>query len=113
MVVLTGRALQTPSLLLYGSGRIISQDPGDPADQARTPPPRLIPLAVARLVAQCERSGLLTADYDVLPVTDLPSTRVWSHGATGSQEVSVYGLSESFDEYASILNRRRRKQFVP
>ena len=105
-----GWALQTPSLLLYGSGRIISQDPGNPAGPGTYTTAQVDPLAVARLVAQCERSGLLTADYDVLPVTDLPSTRVWSHGATGSQEVSVYGLSESFDEYASILDRRRRKQ---
>ena len=108
-----GWALQTPSLVLYGSGRIISQDPSNPGaagGPATYTTAQVDPLAVARLVAQAEQSRLLTTDYDLLPVTDLPSTRVWSHGAAGSQEVAVYGLSESFDEYASVLDRRRRKQ---
>lgn len=76
-----GWALQTPSLVLYGDGRIISQDPGNPRGPATYTTAQVDPLAVARLVAQAEQSRLLTTDYDLLPVTDLPSTRVWSHGA--------------------------------
>lgn len=105
-----GWALQTPSLLLYGSGRVISQNPDTQGGLGTYTTAQVDPLEVARLVAQAEQSKLLTADYSLLPVTDLPSTRVWSAGAAGSQEVSVYGLSESFDHYAPVLDRRRRKQ---
>ena len=108
-----GWALQTPTLVLYGNGRVISQDPGNPGASGGPGTytiAQVDPLAIARLVARAEQSRVLTAGYDTLPVTDLPSTRVWSHGATGRQEVSVYGLSQSFDEYASVLDRRRRKR---
>lgn len=105
-----GWALQTPSLVLYGSGRVIRQDSSDRAGPGTYTTARIDALAVARLVAEAERSALLAADYGILPVTDLPSTRVWSHGLAGRQEVSVYGLSESFDEYASVLDRRNRRR---
>lgn len=105
-----GWALQTPSLVLYGSGRIISQDPSDHGGPGTYTTAQADPLAVARLVAEAERSKLLATDYGDLPVTDLGATRVWSAGAAGPQEVSVYGLPESFDSYASVLDRRRRRQ---
>lgn len=103
-------ALQTPSLVLYGGGRVIRQDPSDRGGPGTYTTSAVDPLAVARLIAEAERSRLLTADYGMIPVTDLGATRVWSAGTAGRQEVSVYGLSESFDEYASITDRRRRKR---
>ncbi|MFT4165878.1 MAG: hypothetical protein QM650_11610 [Microlunatus sp.] len=103
-------ALQTPYLVLYGSGRIVRQERSNRLGPETYTTAQIDPLVVARLVADAEQSGLLTRDYGTIPVTDLGGTRVWLHGAAGQQEVSVYGMEEDFDKYAGVLDRRYRKQ---
>ena len=101
-------ALQTPYLVLYGSGRIIRREQSNRTGPGTYTAAQVDPLAVARLVADAEHSGLLTRDYGTIPVTDLGGTRVWSQGSAGAQDVVVYGLEESFDKYAGVLDRRHR-----
>ena len=105
-----GWALQTPYLVLYGSGRIIRQERSNRPGPGTYTTGQVDPLVVAQWVGDAERSGLLAGGYGHIPVTDLGGTRVWSHGTAGRQEVVVYGLEESFDEYASVFDRRRRQK---
>lgn len=105
-----GWALQTPYVVVYGSGRIIRQEQSNRSGPGTYTTAQVDPLTVARWVADAEQSGLLTREYGMVQVTDLGDTRVSSHGTAGLREVSVYGLEESFDKYATVLDRRPRKQ---
>jgi len=104
-------ALQSPSLLVYGGGRVlVLQQSGT----ERTAIPgayveaQVDPSAVARLVADAERRGLLRADLGDPTVSDQGSTRIWLHGRDGEQEVLAYAFEETFDQYVGLLQRRNR-----
>lgn len=104
-------ALQSPYLVVYGSGLVLRADDGP----LRAVPSRYVraqvdPVRVARFVADVERSQVLQGDLGSPQVTDLGSTRVWVHGAGERQQVTPYAFDEQFDEYLPWPARRRRRR---
>lgn len=105
-------ALQSPSLILYGSGTVLRAD-GNASFRAI--PSRYVraevdPVRVARFVADVEHSQVLQGDLGSPQVTDLGSTRVWVHGAGERRQVSAYAFDEQFDEHLPRAARRRRRR---
>lgn len=105
-------ALQAPSVLVYGSGRVvrIADTGGLRGTPSRYVEAHVDPSLVARFAADAERRHALEGDFGDPQVTDLGSTQVWLHGSEGEQRVSVYALSETYDEYTSWSGRRRRRR---
>jgi hypothetical protein len=105
-------ALQSPSLIVYGSGRVLRAL----TSAGRHTVPSAYSVAqveaqqVARFVATVGRSGLLDSDFGEPRVSDLRSTRVWLHGADGEQRASAYGLDHDNDSYVSWVYRLRRRR---
>ena len=105
-------ALQAPSVLVYGSGRVvrIADTGGLRGIPSRYVEAQVDPLLVARFAADAERRHALEGDFGDPQVTDLGSTQVWLHGPGAEQRVAVYALSETYDEYTSWSGRRRRQR---
>lgn len=96
-------ALESPSLVIYGDGRILSivQDGSTGgAVPARYQLARVDPLAVAAFVSSVEARGIINADKDFgqPSVTDMDSTTVSVHGEKGVAKVSVYAFHDDFDK---------------
>jgi hypothetical protein len=109
-------ALLTPSLAVYGDGRVIQyaegeQDPSVPAAYVIS---RADPALVASFVAEAEARDLIAGETDFgdPPVTDMPSTTVQLHGATGPHRIYVYAFGEGFDDDLSRAQRRARKELA-
>lgn len=103
-------ALDSPSLVVYGSGLIVSASDGSSRAEvpSRYVEGRVDPLAVARFVRDAERRELLSGDFGFPQVTDLGSDRIKLHGTSGPQDVSVYAFQTKFDDQLSRSQRRRR-----
>ena len=94
-------ALQSPSLAVYGDGRVLSVV--DPV--ARQPIParydvsRIDPATVASFAAGVQARGLISAetDFGTPRYTDLGTTTVLLDGEQGPSEVRVYALNERFE----------------
>lgn len=102
--------LQSPSLIIYGSGHILRVDKA--AAQAvpnRYTEAQVDPLAVARFVSKVETSGVLHADFGSPGVSDLAVDRVWVHGAN-EQEARPYALAAHFDDSVSTSQQDNRRQ---
>jgi hypothetical protein len=105
------RALQSPSLLVYGDGRVLALQQSVTVRNAipgAYVEAQVAPSSVARLVADAERRGLLRADLGDPTVTDQGSTRIWLHGRDGEQQVLAYAFEKTFDQYVGLLQRRNR-----
>ena len=108
-------ALLTPTLAVYGDGRVIQYDgkqvPSVPAAYVIR---RADPALVASFVAEAEARDLITSETDFgdPPVTDMPSTTVQLHGATGPHRIYVYAFGEGFDDDLSRAQRRARKELA-
>lgn len=96
-------ALESPSLLIYGDGRILSairDDNPAGAVPARYQLTRVDPLAVAAFVSSVEERGIIdpAKDFGQPPVTDMDSTTVLVHGAGAPAQVGVYAFHDQFDK---------------
>lgn len=105
-------ALQSPSLVVYGDGRILSVT-GRAARQpipARYDLSRIDPAAVASFVTGVQARGLIDAgtDFGTPRYTDLATTAVLLHGDRGPAEVRVYALNERFEANLSAQQRAAR-----
>lgn len=101
--------LQSPSLVIYGSGRILRADETTGAVPSRYLEAQVDPLAVARFVRKVETSNVLQADFGTPTVTDLGVDRVWVHGSR-QQGAEPYALNATFDDSVSADQRRHRQQ---
>lgn len=104
-------ALDSPSLVIYGDGRILSAvnatTSGVPARYRIT---RVDPLAVASFVSETEGSGIINPDKDFgMPgVTDMDSTTVLVHGENGQAKVSVYAFHDEFEDHVTPRQQAAR-----
>lgn len=93
--------LESPSLVVYGDGRVLTQASNPPAGRvpARFEVVRSDPASVAALAARAETDGLVgpTTDFGTPRVTDMPTTRVLLHGRGEAVEVNVYAFIEQFE----------------
>ena len=106
------QALASPSLAIYGDGRVLSvvDAPVLRLLPARYEVARIDPAAVATFVADIEAGGLISdgTDFGTPRVTDLPSTTVLVHGPTGEAVRSVYAFDERFDARLTTEQRDAR-----
>jgi hypothetical protein len=102
-------ALSSPSLIVYGSGRVLSISGTLGRVPAHYTEAHIDPLRVARFVRDAGARAVLRGNFGTPQVTDLGSVRVWLHGTT-RHEVSVYAFSSTFDDLVSWSQRRRRRQ---
>ena len=106
------QALASPSLALYGDGRVLMavEAPALQLIPARYELARIDPAAVASFVADVEAGGLITpgTDFGTPRMTDLPSTTVMVHGRNGPQQVSPYAFDERFDARVNPDQRSAR-----
>lgn len=105
-------ALQSPSLVVYGDGRVLSvanRLARDPVP-ARYDLSRTDPGAVASFAAEAQAKGVITAgtDFGTPRYTDLGTTTVLLHGDQGPSEVRVYALNERFETKLSAGQRAAR-----
>jgi hypothetical protein len=96
-------ALESPSLVIYGDGRILSivkDDNTGGAVPARYRLTRVDSLAVAAFVSSVEARGIINPakDFGQPPVTDMDGTTVLVHGENDPAEVSVYAFHDQFDK---------------
>jgi hypothetical protein len=105
-------ALESPSLVIYGDGRILSivKDDAGGAVPARYQLTRVDPLAVAAFVSSTEASGIINPDKDFgrPPVTDMDATTVMVHGENGPATVSVYAFHDQFDKDLTADQQKAR-----
>jgi hypothetical protein len=107
------QAMITPSLAVYGDGRVIQYDDG------RQPPnvpatyllSRVDPQLVAAFVADTEARKLIASETDFGDpgVSDMPTTTVQLHGAGSPHRVYVYAFGEGFDNDLAPAQRRARR----
>jgi len=106
------QALASPSLAIYGDGRVLTivQAPALQLIPARYQVARINPAEVASFVAEVEAGGLINAgtDFGTPRMTDLPSTTVMVHGHNGSEQVSPYAFDERFDARLTPEQRNAR-----
>lgn len=104
-------ALESPSLVIYGDGRVltISQDRA-PLVPARYDLARIDPAAVASFVSGVEAGGVISpgADFGKPRVTDLATTTVTLNGANGQVQASAYALIEQFETELTAAQRSAR-----
>ena len=104
-------ALDSPSLVIYGDGRILSAvnatTSGVPARYRIT---RVDPLAVASFVSETEDRGIINPakDFGMPGVTDMDSTTVLVHGENGQAEVHVYAFHDEFDDHVTPRQQAAR-----
>lgn len=109
------QAFLTPSLAVYGDGRVIQydgkQEPNVPATYVIN---RVDPEQVAAFVADTEARDLITqeTDFGVPGVTDMGSTTVFLHGTAGERRVHVYAFGEGFDDDLTRAQRRAREELA-
>jgi hypothetical protein len=105
-------ALESPSLVIYGDGRILSivKDGTGGAVPARYQLTRVDPLVVAAFVSSAEASGIINADKDFGQplVTDMDSTTVTVHGENAPAKVSVYAFHDQFDKDVTADQQKAR-----
>jgi hypothetical protein len=101
MAPAVSQALASPSLAIYGDGRVLTVLEGRVHQliPARYEVARVGPDTVASFVAEVEAGGLINAgtDFGTPRLTDLPSTTVMVHGRNGQEQVRPYAFDESFD----------------
>ena len=110
------QALHHTLARVYGDGRVIQYDREQPA---RACPPPIwsagsTAALVAAFVADAERRDLINGETDFGDpgVTDMPSTTVQLHGASGPHQVSVYAFDEGFDDDLTRAQRRAREELA-
>ena len=109
------QALITPSLAVYGDGRVIEydgeQEPSMPASYVIA---SANPELVAAFVADAEKRNLINSETDFGDprVTDMPSTTVQLYGTNGLSRISVYAFGEGFDDNLRPAQRRARKELA-
>jgi len=95
------QALASPSLAIYGDGRVLTavEAPALQLVPTRYEVAHIDPVVVAAFVAGVETGGLINpgTDFGTPRVTDLPSTTVMLHGRNGSEQVRPYAFDERFD----------------
>jgi len=106
-------ALESPSLVIYGDGRILSivkDDTSRGAVPARYQLTRVDPLAVAAFVSSAEASGIIdpAKDFGQPPVTDMDGTTVTVHGLNAPAKVSVYAFHDQFDKDVTADQQKAR-----
>jgi hypothetical protein len=105
----------SPALALYGDGRVIQYDgkqqPNVPAAYVIN---RVDPALVATFVVETEARDLITSNtnFGDPPVTDMPSTTVELHGASGLHRINVYAFGEGFDDDLTRAQRRAREELA-
>ncbi|MCB1266234.1 MAG: hypothetical protein KDB56_16955 [Mycobacterium sp.] len=104
--------LQSPSLVVYGDGRVLSKVPA-PALQlvpARYEVADVGPEAVRAFVSSARSGGLISeaTDFGSPPVTDLGTTTVLLHGDGEPSQVRVYAFDERFEHDLSPAQRDAR-----
>ena len=105
-------ALESPSLVMYGDGRILSivKDDTGGAVPARYQLTRVDPLAVTAFVSSVEARGIINPDKDFgqPPVTDMDATTVLVHGENAAAKVSVYAFHDQFDKEVTADQKKAR-----
>ncbi len=108
-------ALQTPGLLVYGDGRVISVDQS--VRPSSTSPLAYVvaqadPQAVSQFAADTLALGLIGegTDFGTPQVTDMPVTTVLLHGAEPARSVHIYAFSEQFDDDLPRAQRQARRE---
>ncbi len=105
-------ALESPSLVIYGDGRILSivKDDTGGAVPARYQLTRVDPLAVAAFASSAEASGIINPakDFGQPPVTDMDGTTVMVHGENAPAKVSVYAFHDQFDKDVTADQQKAR-----
>lgn len=105
-------AMQSPSLAIYGDGRVLTTVPG-PALQpvpARYELARVDPDDVRQFIAEARSGGLLdgNTDFGAPRMTDLPTTTVLVHGDGEPAQVRVYALDRQFEAGLTPAQRDAR-----
>ena len=105
-------AMQSPSLAMYGDGRVLTAVPG-PALQpvpARYEVARIDPADVQRFVAAARSTGLLggSTDFGAPRMTDLATTTVLANGDGEPAQVRVYALNQQFETGLTPAQRDAR-----
>jgi hypothetical protein len=110
------QVLITPSLAVYGDGRVIRYAEGNQAPDvpAAYVVSQVDPAQVAAFVADAESRNLIDeqTDFGSPGVTDMPSTTVRLHGASGLHEVHVYAFGRGFDDHLPRAQRKARKELA-
>jgi hypothetical protein len=106
-------ALESPSLVIYGDGRILSMvrtDNAGGAVPARYQITRTDPSAVAAFVSAVEERGIVNPaiDFGQPAVTDMDATTVLVHGEKAPTNVSVYAFHDQFDNGLTADQQRAR-----
>lgn len=105
-------ALQSPSLVVYGDGRVVTLSAGVVPEliPARYNVARVDVAAVENFVASADRGGVISSatDFGTPRVTDLDTTTVLLDAGAGPQQVRVYALDEQFDRDLSPVQRETR-----
>jgi len=106
-------ALESPLLVMYGDGRILSivrDDNTGGAVPARYQLTRVDPLAIAAFVSSVEARGIINPDKDFgqPSVTDMDGTTVTLHGENAPVKVSVYAFHEQFDQDVTADQQKAR-----
>lgn len=104
--------MQSPSLVVYGDGRVLSKVPA-PALQlvpARYEVTDVGPEAVAAFVSRVRSGGLISeaTDFGAPPVTDVDTTTVLVQGDGGPSQVRVYAFDERFEQDLTPAQRDAR-----
>jgi hypothetical protein len=106
------QALASPSLAIYGDGRVLTavEAPVLQLIPTRYEVAHIDPAAVASFVAEVEAGGLInpTTDFGTPRMTDLPSTTVMVNGRSGEQQVRPYAFDERFDARLTPEQRNAR-----
>ena len=106
--------MQSPSLVVYGDGRVLSKVPA-PALQlvpARYEISDIGPGPVAAFVSKVRSGGLVSAatDFGSPPITDVDTTTVLVNGDGGPSEVRVYAFDERFEQDLTPAQREARSR---
>ena len=103
-------ALASPSLQIYGDGRILTtvSSPAIQAVPARYELARLDPAAVATIVSTGENIVNPATDFGTPGVTDVGTTTVTLNGSHGPQQVSVYAFDDTFETGLSPTQKSAR-----
>ncbi|WP_059021028.1 hypothetical protein [Mycobacterium sp. M26] len=105
-------ALESPSLIIYGDGRVLSvvRDPAGAVVPVRYTLNQVDPAAIASFVSWVSERGIVNSDTDFgqPPVTDMDSTAVMVHGSGAPTTASVYAFYPSFDKDVSAAQQKAR-----
>ena len=105
-------ALESPSLVVYGDGRILSAVPDTSGGvvPVRYTLARIDPVTVASFASSVESRGIINPgnDFGQPGVTDMDSTTVLVHGEGAPARVSVYAFHDQFDDDLSPGQRQAR-----